>query len=104
MNLMLCIAGVLAIALLYVLLPIFVQTYRSLREPRLVLCPETQQTTVIALDRSRAAAAALVGRSTLRVRQCGRWASFPWHRNCTQECLKGFRLEGVANGRTEVRQ
>ena len=104
MNLMLCVTGVLAIAAMYVLLPIFVQTYRSLREPRLVHCPETQETTVIVLDRSRAAAAALFGRSTLRVRHCGRWAAFPWHRNCRQECLKDLRVGGAASGRTEVGQ
>jgi hypothetical protein len=103
MNVMLCIAGLLAIAALYVLLPVFMQTYRRVREPRLVQCPETQQATVVALDRSRAAAGALFGRSTLRVRQCGRWASFPWHRNCGQECLKGLRLDGDASGRSEVR-
>jgi hypothetical protein len=104
MNLMLCVGGVFAIGLLYVLLPVFMQTYRSLREPRMVRCPETQQPTVIALDRSRGAAGALFGRSTLRVRQCGRWAAFPWHRNCGQECLKEFRREGGASRSTEVTQ
>ena len=102
MNLVLCLAGVFTIGLLYVLLPVFMQTYRSLREPRMVHCPATQQTTVIVLDRSRAAAAALFGRSTLRVRQCGRWAAFPWHRNCGQECLREFRREDVASGGTEA--
>jgi hypothetical protein len=89
MNLMLGIAGVFAVGSLYVLLPVFLQTYRSLRGTRTVQCPETREATVIALDRSRNAMAALVGREALRVRQCTRWAAFPWHANCGQECLNG---------------
>jgi len=88
MNLMIGIAGILAIGGLYVLLPVFVHTYRSLRGPRVVRCPETLLATVIDLDARHGAAAALVGRSALRVRECERWKDHPAHRDCDQDCIK----------------
>ena len=92
MNLTLSIVGVLAIGGLYVLLPVFAQTYRRLRGPRVVRCPETLQPTVIDLDARRAAMGELRGRPRLNVRQCARWKEYPAHRDCDQDCLKGVNV------------
>jgi hypothetical protein len=93
MDLMLSIVGVAAIGGLYVLFPVFLQTYRRLRGPRVVRCPETLQATVVELEPGRGAAGALLGRSTLRVRECARWQEWPAHRDCDQDCLKGVSVE-----------
>ena len=93
MNLTVGIVGVLAVGALYVLLPVFVYTYRRLRGPRVVRCPETAQATVIELDAVEGAAGALLGRSTLRVLDCARWQAWPLHRDCEQDCLKGVGVD-----------
>lgn len=93
MDLMLSIVGLAAIAGVYVLFPVFVQTYRRLRGPRVVRCPETLQATVVELEPGRGAAGALVGRTALRVKQCARWQEWPAHRDCDQDCLRGVHVE-----------
>jgi hypothetical protein len=95
MNLIIGIAGVVAIGALYVLLPVFAEGYRRLRGPRVVRCPETAQPTEVELDAVRAAAGALLGRSTLRVHECERWKGSAAQRDCEQGCLKDVTVDAA---------
>jgi hypothetical protein len=77
------------VGVVYVLLPIGIDTYLRLRGPRLVTCPETQAPVEIDLDARFGALTALSGRPALRVKECGRWQDTAL-RTCAQGCLCGI--------------
>jgi hypothetical protein len=79
------IAAVVALGAVYVLLPVAAGTYRKMRGPRFVTCPETLQPTRIELDAKRAALMSTFGKDEPRVAKCARW---PEHHDCDQGCLK----------------
>jgi hypothetical protein len=85
MNVLVTIALVVAVGLLYVVLPTFVSAYRGLRGTRLVDCPQTPWPTLITFDVRRSALSAAAGSGRLRVRECTRW---PEHRDCGQDCVR----------------
>jgi hypothetical protein len=75
-------------AVLWLALPVAVETYWELRAPRAAICPETRAPVEVRLNAGRAAAAATVGLPALRIRHCARW---PDRRQCGQACLDQFR-------------
>jgi hypothetical protein len=74
-----------AVGLLYVVVPIVLDTYRKYMGTLLVTCPETQQTAALELDAGHAALRAATGRVEVRVQDCSRW---PERAGCQQECLR----------------
>ena len=76
--------AVLAVALLYVLMPLVADTFRRFRSPRMLSCPETGGTAVVGIDASRAAFSSAIGQPLLRVKNCSLW---PERRRCDQHCL-----------------
>ena len=76
--------AVLAVALLYVLMPLMADTYRRLRKSRALRCPETGGQVRVDIDASRAAVTSAFGRPLLRVRRCSLW---PAKEQCNQGCL-----------------
>lgn len=85
------IGAILALGAVYVLLPVAASTYRRMRGPKFVTCPETQQPTRIELDAKRTALMSTLGKETPRVAKCARW---PEHQDCDQGCLE--EAEAVA--------
>lgn len=78
-----------AVGVLYVLLPIGMDTYFRLRGPRLVTCPDTQAPVAVDLDARFGALTALAGRPALRIKHCARWQDAE-SRACAQGCLQGI--------------
>lgn len=80
------IGAVVALGILYVVVPVIVTTYRRLRGPRQVVCPSAGQAAEIQIDAwSAAASAAFDEQPALRIRDCSRW---PENERCAHECLR----------------
>lgn len=76
--------AVLAVAALYVLLPVVADTFRRFRSSRILRCPESGGKAEIGMDASRAAFTSAFGRPLLRVKACSLW---PERQQCKQDCL-----------------
>lgn len=76
--------AVLAVAFLYVLMPLVADTFRRFRSPRILSCPETGGAAEVGIDASRAALSSAVGQPLLRVKTCSLW---PERDRCKQDCL-----------------
>lgn len=80
--------GVVAIGVLYVLLPVAGMTWAAHRLPRALACPETGTPARVVPDAWRAALTVLVGRPRPGVLDCSLW---PGRRGCGQGCLSPAR-------------
>jgi hypothetical protein len=78
------IAGIVAVAVVYVLLPVAADTFRRFRVPRILRCPETEKEAEVALDAPHAALTSAFGPPVLRVKNCSLW---PEREDCPQDCL-----------------
>jgi len=76
--------AVVALGLLYVLMPLAADTFRRFRSPRRMSCPETGGPAEVGVDASRAALTSAFGRPVLRVRNCSLW---PEKEGCNQDCV-----------------
>ncbi|MBI4552811.1 MAG: hypothetical protein HY710_11160 [Candidatus Latescibacteria bacterium] len=82
----LLIGALIAVAALYVVLPVVMQAFWRYRRPRTFVCPDTGGQVEIHLDAAHAAVGAAYDQHPhLRVKQCALW---PDRRNCEQACLK----------------
>lgn len=81
------IGAILALAAVYVLLPIAAGAYRRFRGKRIVTCPETGRPAAVELDAARAAGRSLFGEPDPRVARCSRW---PERHDCDQACLEAI--------------
>lgn len=75
---------ILCAAAILVMIPLALETYTELKDPREVECPETGVAAVIGLNAAKAAATSAVGARRLEVTSCSRW---PARRDCDQACL-----------------
>ncbi len=78
------IIAILALALLYVLVPVVVDTFLRYRARRSLVCPETGGKAEVSVDAPRAAWGAAFGRILLKVRDCSLW---PERKGCGERCL-----------------
>ena len=76
--------GIVALAALYVLLPVAWDAYRRFRGARAVRCPATAARADVELDAGRAALTALFRHPAPRVARCTEW---PRRQGCAQGCL-----------------
>ena len=76
--------AVLAVAFLYVLMPLVADTFRRFRRPRMLSCPETGGPAEVGIDASRAALSSAFGEPQLQVKSCSLW---PERDRCKQHCL-----------------
>lgn len=83
------IAAILAVAAVYVLLPLVRHTYLRYRDRKLLRCPETGMQVDVCVDAARAAFTAAFGEPVLRVKDCALW---PGREGCEQGCLRVARL------------
>jgi hypothetical protein len=84
-TLMMTVMSILALAALFVLLPVVTDTFIRNRNRRSVTCPETKGSAEVDIDAKRAALSSAIGRPLLRVKNCTLW---PMRRDCDQECLR----------------
>jgi len=82
--------AILAVGLLYVLMPVAADTFRRFRTPRRLSCPETGGTAEVGIDASHAALTSAFGRPLLRVQRCSLW---PERERCRQDCLSIAQAE-----------
>ena len=75
---------IVAIGVLYVVMPVVMLAYFQFRGRRTVTCPETGLAEEIELDAWHAAVTAMPGPSRLHVAACTRW---PERANCKEGCL-----------------
>ncbi|MEK6710153.1 MAG: hypothetical protein AABZ64_06210 [Nitrospinota bacterium] len=76
---------IVALAALYVLLPVAADAYGRFRSRRRVRCPETGEETSIQVDAEHAARTSLIGRPRLQIADCRHW---PGRHGCGQKCLE----------------
>ena len=76
--------AVLAVAFLYVLMPLVADTFRRFRRPRMLSCPENGGPAEVGIDASRAALSSAFSHPLLRVKSCSLW---PKRQGCKQHCL-----------------
>ena len=81
------IVAILALATVYVLIPVASDSYLRYRRRRVVTCPESGALVEICADARRAAFSSLFGKSRLKVKTCTRW---PERKGCNQSCLAGL--------------
>jgi len=76
--------AIVALGVVFVLVPLIIYTIGYYRPSRFLACPETGRPVHVDIDASRAALAAALGRPRLRVRWCTLW---PQKKGCAQECV-----------------
>jgi hypothetical protein len=79
------IASIIALAVLFVLLPLLVYTFQRYRKKRVLRCPETDQLAEIDINARSAAFSSLFGRPLLKVKNCTLWLK---RKHCGEDCLK----------------
>ena len=79
---------VVAVGLLYVVLPVVADIYRRFRGTFRVTCPETRDPACVRVDTERAALTGAFGDPDLRLADCSRW---PERQDCDQGCLEQVR-------------
>jgi len=84
MNVLLALVAILALALLYVALPVGVAMWSAWRRPRITRCAAIPAEAIIRVR--RAGLAEVAGcRALRRVAGCSLW---PWRQGCEQRCLE----------------
>jgi hypothetical protein len=78
------VASIIAVAALYVLLPIVADTFLRFRGKKLLRCPVTGERAVVDVDARRAALTSAFGRMLLKIRGCSLW---PGREGCAQDCV-----------------
>ena len=81
------ILAVLAIAALYVILPIVADTFTRFRGKRTVHCPTENRPARVIIDATLAAMTAVPGPPKLRVDRCSFW---PDRIDCDQRCTRAL--------------
>jgi len=79
------IAGIIALGLFFVVLPVAYDAYTQYRRTKVVTCPQEQGPAEISFDAPRAALGTALGTATLRIKSCSLW---PRRANCAQQCVK----------------
>jgi hypothetical protein len=77
--------GVVAVGLLYVIIPGMIEPVVRFWKRRTIRCPETGEEVSVQVDTKLAALTSLGGRPELSVKDCSRW---PEGHECDQECLE----------------
>ena len=84
-NPLLLIAGILAIGLVFVVAPVFIDAYRQYRNQKVVTCPQTHGFAEVNLKAGLGALGAAVGRPVIRVKSCSLW---PKREGCDEKCVR----------------
>ncbi len=77
-------SGIMALGVVYVLLPVVLEAFFRYRLRKQVRCPVTREEAWVLVHAPRAGLSAAFGRASLRVRNCSLW---PPRDNCGRDCL-----------------
>jgi hypothetical protein len=80
----LVLGAIAALGLVYVVVPVVMQTFVQYRKGRNINCPEEGKAATVNIDARTAARTAAVGSPRLRVLNCSLW---PDKCDCAQSCL-----------------
>lgn len=80
-------ASIVALAFLYVLIPVAAHTFQRYRHKKVVECPETKRLAEVDTDATLAAFTSAFGRPLVRVKNCSVW---PRRWGCRQDCVKSY--------------
>lgn len=86
MNPTVLIPLLIAIALVFIVLPVVIGAYWDYRAPRIVRCPRMRAKATVTVDAWQAASAAIIGSPALSATACSLLAVRP---TCRTECLTG---------------
>jgi hypothetical protein len=86
MNPTIVIPLLVAIAVVFVILPVAFGAYRYYRAPRIVRCPRLRAKATVTVDPRQAARAAITGSEELSATACSQLLGRP---RCRTECLTG---------------
>ena len=75
---------IVALAVLYIVVPKVTRAYVKYRGKRVITCPETRKPAGVEVDATRAALTAAIAYPDLKLKSCSRW---PERQDCGQECL-----------------
>jgi len=92
------ITSIIAVALLYILLPLVTDTFLRFRGKKLPRCPVAGERAVVDLEALRAAITSAFGRVPLKARSCSLW---PERKGCAQDCVHLPEIE--RRGQHDVR-
>lgn len=81
---LLVLTAVFALGLMYVVFSVMLQTFRSYRKSREVICSKAKKLATIHFDAQAAALAAARGKTNLQIRDCSLW---PKENGCAHGCL-----------------
>ena len=79
------IVAILALSIVYVMIPVMMTAIRRFRGVRRLRCPEAGRTAEVAIDRRRAALTSVLGKPRLRVSRCTLW---PERMDCAHTCMR----------------
>lgn len=78
-------AGITALGVFYVTLPIFLDFFRRYRKKKVLKCPESGALAEVDINAPRAAISSLFGNPLLKVKNCTLW---PKRKGCREHCLR----------------
>jgi hypothetical protein len=78
---------IVAVGVLYVLVPVMFAAYRRASSRAMIRCPDTGKSAALQFDAGHAAWTAAIGNPRLRIENCSLW---PERRNCQQRCLQAL--------------
>ncbi len=94
------VTAIIALGVVYVLLPIGLEAFFRYRRRKFLRCPVTGDEAWVLIDARRAGISSVLGRLSLRIRTCSLW---PGRYACGRECLhlperemRGVRERGAA--------
>ncbi len=80
----LVLGAIIALGVLYVMLPVFLDVLMRYRKAKTVNCPHKNEKTSVDIDAKQAAFTALAGKPKLHLKDCPLWHDEIY---CNQECL-----------------
>jgi len=85
MNPWIVLPAIIALSIIYVMLPMGLSTFFHYRRKKLVRCPLAGESVQLQIDARRAGFSAALGHPSLRVTSCSNWPDWS---ECTQDCLR----------------
>ena len=97
-NVGIVLAGIVAIGVLYVLLPVVTDAFLRFRAARRLRCPEAGMSAEVRVDAARTAVGAAFHDPAPRVVACSLW---PERAGCEEGCLPAFEAATPATAETK---
>lgn len=83
-NPLMVLAAIIALGVLYVMLPVFLDVLLRYRKSKTVTCPRKNEKASVNIDAERAALSGLKGNPELLIKNCPLWRDEMY---CNQECV-----------------